>query len=356
MFAVIMAGGAGKRFWPLSRIRRPKQLLNIMGRETLLKQTVDRLEPLVSHDRILVVTGKDHHKGVLDDLPLIPPANVIPEPEGKNTAACLALGAVIVKSRDPDAVMALLPADHHIKNGEVFRKTLQAAGRMAREGEYLVTLGIKPSRPESGYGYILKGEPTRPRGGFEVHKAARFVEKPDARQAEAYIRGGEHLWNSGIFILTVSTAYSLIKLHMPQLYAGMLEMEGTLTEESSEATISRVYKELESVSIDYGVAEKASDVYVIPSDFGWSDVGSWGSLFELLPKDEGNNVLMGNSLSVDTANTLLHSSNKLVVAIGLENMVVIESADAILICPMDRDQDIKKLVELMEDRGMSEYL
>jgi mannose-1-phosphate guanylyltransferase len=356
MYAVIMAGGVGRRFWPLSRSEKPKQFLNILGGETLLQQTARRLQPLVSRDDTIILTGRDHHREVLKALPDIPPENVVAEPRGKNTAACMAMGAVRVRRREPDAVMAILPADHYIKDAGNFRNALEAAGEVARMGEYLVTLGVEPTRAETGYGYIEKRKLFDKLGGFEVYEAERFVEKPDAERAEQFHGGGRHLWNSGIFVLTVSTAYALIERHLPRLYRGMLEVEKAKTVEETAQAMSRVYEGLESISIDHGVAEKASGVMVIPVSFGWSDVGSWRSVHELLPKDEGDNVLIGRSVCKDTTNTLIYSSGRLVAAMGLEDMVVIDAGDALLICPMERDQEIKKLIELMEEQGMGEYL
>ena len=356
MYAVIMAGGAGRRFWPLSRSKRPKQFLNILGEDTLLKQTAERLLPLIDRQKTIVLTGKEHYKEALKELPQIPGENVMAEPEGKNTAACMALGAVAVKMRDPDGVMALLPADHYIRDAESFRKALEAAGEIARLGEHLVTLGVEPTHPETGYGYIAKEKRAYTEGGFEVYKAARFEEKPDARRAKQFLRDRKHLWNSGMFVLSVKTAYKLLERHMPRLYKEMLKLEDAAAQGTFEKVISEVYKNLESTSIDYGVAEKASNVFVIPVSFGWSDVGNWGGVHQLLPKTEGDNVLIGNSFCRDTSNSLVYSSGRLVVAMGLENMLVVDSGDAVLICPMERDQEIKKLVELMEEKGMEEYL
>lgn len=356
MYAVIMAGGAGRRFWPLSRSRKPKQLLNILGEETLLRQTADRLPPLIEGHETVVVTSKSYYQNVLQELPHIPPENIVAEPSGRNTAACLAIGAAIIKRYDPDAPIALIPADHHIGDAESFRSALQAAGEIARLGENLVTLGVEPTRPETGYGYIQKGELASDKGGFQVYRATRFVEKPDAHRAEQFFRGRSHLWNSGIFVLTANTAHRLMELHLPRLYQGMLKIEGAFGRADFEDVMAEVYAGLESVSIDYGVAEKASHVFVIPVNFGWSDIGSWKSLYELMPKGEGGNVQVGRSLCLDTTNSLIYSSGRFIAAIGLEDILIIDAGDAILVCPMGRDQDIKKLVELMENRGMEEYL
>lgn len=351
-----MAGGAGRRFWPLSRGRKPKQLLNILGEETLLKQTAERLSPLIEGHKTIVITSKSHYRDVLKELPHIPPENIVAEPSGRNTAACMAIGAAIIKRHDPNAPMALIPADHHIGDAGNFRSALHAAGEIARLGENLVTLGVEPGRPETGYGYIQKGELTSASGGFEVYRAANFVEKPDAQRAERFFRDRSHLWNSGIFVLTANTAHTLINLHLPRLYQGMLRMGEAFGRADLEDVMAEVYEGLESISIDYGVAEKASHVFVIPVNFGWSDIGSWKSLYELLPKGEGGNVQVGRSLCLDTTNSLIYSSGRFIAAIGLENMLVIDAGDALLVCPMGRDQDIKKLVELMENKGMEEHL
>ncbi len=356
MYAVIMAGGAGRRFWPLSRNKKPKQLLKILGDKTLLRQTADRLPPLVNRQCTLVISGKDHYQDVIKELPDIPVENILVEPEGKNTAACMALGAVMARRMDRDGVIALLPADHYVRDAENFREALAAAEEVARLGEYLVTLGVEPARPETGYGYIEMGDRTCVQKEFEAYRTVRFVEKPDPKRAKKFLSGGKHLWNSGIFILTLETAYKLIKRHIPDLYQGMLRLEKAIEEGDIADVIPEVYRGLQSLSIDYGVAEKASDVLVIPVNFGWSDVGSWSSVYELLSKEKKENLIIGNVLQLDTSNSMLFSSKRLVAAIGLENMLVVDSGDALLICPMERDQDIKKLVDLMEEKGLREYL
>lgn len=354
MFAVIMAGGQGTRFWPRSRRKRPKQLLDIVGSESMIRQTVDRLDPLIKPEDLYVVTGKEHVEELIGHIPHVPSENIIAEPIGRNTAPCIGLAAMMLKKMNPEGVMAVLPADHVILDKEGFLETLRLAGDVAKSGDYIITLGMKPDRPETGYGYIKQGPVVGGQGS--VYKVERFVEKPDKETAEGYVKSGEYLWNAGMFVFKVSTILRAIEKYMPDLYIGLLRMEPALGTDSQEKALSEVYGELPSVSIDYGVMEKADNVLVVPSTFGWNDVGSWTAIDDLLPKDEHGVVAHAEHISIDTKDCIVYSPKKLVATIGVRDLIVVETEDALLICDKSRAQDVKKVVEILEKEGKGKYL
>ncbi|HLB05132.1 MAG TPA: mannose-1-phosphate guanylyltransferase [Thermodesulfobacteriota bacterium] len=368
MFAVIMAGGQGTRFWPRSRRKRPKQLLDIVGPESMIRQTVDRLDPLIKPEDVYVVTGKEHIEELIGHIPYVPSENIIAEPIGRNTAPCIGLAAMRLRKIDPEGIMAVLPADHVILDKEAFIETLRFAGDVAKNSDYIITLGMKPDRPETGYGYIKMSSEFRVQSSefksvgayghtpFPVYHVERFVEKPDMKTAEGYVKSGEYLWNAGMFIFKVSTILRAIEKYMPDLYIGLLRMEPALGTDSQEKVLSEVYGELPSVSIDYGVMEKADNVLVVPSTFGWNDVGSWTAIDDLLPRDEHGVVAHAEHISIDTKDCIIYSPKKLVATIGVSDLIVVETEDALLICHKSRAQDVKKVVEILEKEGKGKYL
>lgn len=377
MYAVIMAGGKGTRFWPRSRESRPKQLLDILGERTLLQQTVERLSPRIDPARILVVTDRSLASAIRSQLPEIPPGNILSEPEGKNTAACIALAAVHIRRREPDAVMVALPADHWIRDEVAFREGLSVArdflnleGSLRPPdpraaslsqgvdprgfGGYLVTLGLRPNRPATGYGYIRMGRELLQIRGIKIFRAERFIEKPDPPLAQQLFSSGEYLWNSGIFLWRVEAILENIRQHLPQLFSGVKKIEAALGTPREEAVGQRVYAGLEAISIDKGVLEKATQVAVIPVELGWNDVGSWRSLSDLYGESE--NLVRGKHLGIDTQGCLIYSSRKLVATIGLKDLVIVDTEDALLICPKERDQEVREVVRQLKERGWTEYL
>lgn len=356
MYAVIMAGGRGTRFWPRSRKRTPKQLLNIAGKGSMIRETVARIRPLVKPEEILVVIGRIIEDEVKRQLPEVPVENIIVEPVGRSTAACIGLAALYIKRKDEEAVMAVLPADHVIKHVEQFRQIMAAAERMAFKDHYLVTIGIRPTHPETGYGHIHFGEEVKVVDGQPIYKVLEFTEKPSLELAEQFMATGEYLWNSGMFFWKLSTIFENLRVHMPQLYDGLVKIEKALGTPREQEVIESVYQSLESVSIDYGVMEKAERVVVIPAGLGWSDVGSWTALEEVRDKDPQGNVFVGDHINIDTRDSIVFSPEKLVATIGLKDIIVIETEDALLICPKERAQEVKHIVELLEERGMEEYL
>jgi mannose-1-phosphate guanylyltransferase len=356
LYVVIMAGGQGTRFWPRSRRQRPKQLLNIVGETTMLEQTVARLSSLVPAERTVVVAGRAYRDLIRDGLPQLPDENFLFEPIGRNTAACVAWAALWVQQRAPDAVMAVLPADHLIRDEPEFLRVLSVAAQAAQPFNRLVTLGIQPTHPETGYGYIRVGEDRHQIDGRDVFRVGQFVEKPSRQKAEQFLAEGKYFWNSGMFVWRADSIWHEISRYLPQLTQELEAVRQAMTADELTTVLDVVYPRLPAVSIDVGVMERAQDVWVVPADIGWSDVGSWRALSEFLTPDAQGNVVIGNQRGIDTTGCLIYAPNKLVATIGITDLVVIETDDAVLICPKDRDQDVRKLVELLEREGRQDLL
>jgi mannose-1-phosphate guanylyltransferase len=358
MYAVIMAGGKGTRFWPKSREKMPKHLLDIGSEGTIIQETVNRIEPLAPPENTMVVTGLSHADELMKQLPRIPGKNILIEPVGRNTAPCIGLAALHIQQRSPDAVMVVLPADHLIAETARFRHILSIAAEMARQGDDLVTIGIKPTGPETGYGYLEQGPLKTTIRGENIYKVTSVREKPALKQAKAFLKKGRFFWNSGIFIWRVGAILEAIRKWLPDLYDGLSEIKSALGTKKEQEVIGRVYKGLRPVSIDYGVMEKAENVLLVRGDFGWSDVGSWDALWEISDKDEqGNSAnVKGAFVGLNTTNSLIHSSRKLVALVGVEDLIVVETEDALLVCRRGSSQDVKKVVELLEEKNMKEFL
>jgi mannose-1-phosphate guanylyltransferase len=350
MFAIIMAGGSGTRFWPASRAYYPKQFLNITSDRSMLVETIARAQQFAPLDHIGVVVGQVHaeltHQQIGDQ-----PIKVLVEPFGRNTAACIGLAALHVKQQSLDEPIVILPADHFIADVASFAATIRAAAETARHGS-IVTLGIQPTRPETGYGYIHSGAAAGQTNGQPYFRVQRFVEKPDFETAVEYLSSGEYFWNSGIFIFTARTILQEIERCMPALYAGLLELELALDTPAYNTVVERVYGRLESVSIDYGVMEKTQQpIYVFKADFGWSDVGSWQALYELRSSeyDAQQNLLIGSVLTHEAERNLVFSTTERKVALlGVEGLVVVDTPDAVMIAPLARSQDVKVFPEKLK--------
>ncbi len=354
-YALIMAGGVGTRLWPLSRRDRPKQSLKLFGERTMFEIAVDRIAPVFQPEQIFVVTGAKHVASLATQLPELPAGNFVVEPQGRGTAPCIGLGAVHLHRQDPDAVMAVLTADHFIADVPLFRQVLTAASQVAAEG-HLVTLGIKPSSPSTGFGYIKQGESLGTVEGFPVFRAERFTEKPSLETALRMVESGEYSWNSGMFVWRVDRILEEFERQMPEFYVQLAQVEATLGTPGYEATLQRVWPQVVKQTIDYGVMEGAGDVAVVPVDIGWSDVGSWASLCDLLPADADGNVVVGPHLGIDTRDTLVFGGKRLVATVGLEGMVIVDTEDAVLICAKEREQEVRTLVEELRARGDTDYL
>jgi mannose-1-phosphate guanylyltransferase len=321
----------------------------------MLQDAYQRLLPVIPPERILVGVGTEYVPTVCEQLPDLPPGNIVTEPAGRGTAPAIGLGASHIHRQDPEAVMAVVTADHHIGDAPRFRRALMAAAQVAEDG-HLVTLGIDPAFPSTGYGYIRRGEQLRIQDGFDVYRALRFTEKPDPTMARAFLDSGMYSWNSGMFIWKVEAIRCEFERQMATFYAQLAEIERALSTPDEQAVLERTWADVEKQTIDYGIMEHARDVAVIPVRIGWNDIGSWQTLMELLEADEDSNVLSGEHVVLDTRNTLIYSPKKLVAAVGLEGMVVVETDDALLICPRERSQDVRKIVDALRTRGREDLL
>jgi mannose-1-phosphate guanylyltransferase len=355
-YAVIMAGGRGERFWPKSRQGLPKQFLRLLGDRTMLQTTVDRLQRLVEPEQIYIVTGKVYYDLVLDQVPEVPAENLILEPVGRDTAAAIGLSALAISRRDPNGVMIVLPADHYIADEEHFCEVLRSAVAAAAPGSALVTLGITPNRPETGFGYIARGQLHDIIEGNPVYAVDRFTEKPDYQRALEYLASGNYYWNSGIFVWRADLIIDEIERRLPELHTGLLQIAGAFGAEDYDSTLLKIFTDLPKISIDYGVLEKAGNVLVLPGNFGWDDVGSWTALESYKEKDAQGNYLEGRGVLVDTNNTLVFASDKVVVTLGVEDLIVVEERDSILICHKEHAQEIKKVISALQKQGYKEVL
>lgn len=359
-YAIIMAGGGGTRLWPISRKERPKQLLPLLGQqETLFQSTVHRLDNLFPPERILVVTVAEQARQMQVQAPEIPLENYLIEPQPRGTASVVALAAAVLKKRDPEAVMAILTADHFIRDKDLFRFLISTALQVASQ-DYLVTLGITPTFPSTGYGYIEQGKPLDGSYQYPVYEVKRFREKPDQETAERLLRDGNHSWNSGMFIWKVDTILSEIKRQMPELSKAIGEISDAWGTSSQTDVLNAHWQNLKSQTIDYGIMEKAERVAVLPAGgLGWSDVGSWDSLFEVLSADVNGNIpVNAEHVLLDTHNTLVYGNDngRLIVTIGLDDVVVVDAGDVLMICKTDQSQRVRDVVEHLKKHQQEKYL
>ena len=352
--ALIMAGGRGERFWPKSRKTLPKQFLSLTGDgKTMIQLTVERILPLVEMDDIYIVTNKDYSQLVREQLPEIPERNILCEPVGRNTAPCIGLGAMHINQKYDDAVMMVLPSDHLIKQKKLFVDILGQACEIAEEDGNIVTVGITPSYPETGYGYIKFLTEKKKGSAFKVEK---FVEKPNMEKAKEYLASGDYLWNSGMFMWKVSTILNKMQTLLPQIYQKLTQIGEALGTPEEDKVLQEVFPTVESISVDYGILEKTDSIYTLPGDFGWDDVGSWLAVSRVRGTDENNNVLTGNVLAVDTTDCVVEAQEKLIATVGLKNLVVVDTKDAMLICEKEKANDIKKVLETLRNDDRQEYL
>jgi len=358
LYVVIMAGGSGTRFWPLSRQRSPKQLQAIVGETPLIRSTVERFDGLVPPQNVYVIAGPGQDQPTRRILPELRPANVIAEPEARDTAAAIALGATVLLKRDPEAVMVVVPADHLIKPQGLFQATVAAAADVAVRTDYLILFGIRPSFAATGFGYIRYGDKLEEAaGGLAVRQVRGFTEKPDERTARDYLESGEYHWNSGIFVWRASRILKEIKAYLPGHAAAFEKIGAALGTPAEKKVLAEEYPRLKKISIDYAVLEKASGVAVLEAGYEWDDVGSWLALERHMDKDGAGNVVVGDALAVGSNGCIIHSSGKRLVAVlDLANMLVVDTDDVVMICPKNRDQDIKRLVEEVRKRGKTALL
>jgi mannose-1-phosphate guanylyltransferase len=353
LYAVIMAGGVGSRFWPRSKKKTPKQLLNIFGQNTMIQDTLKRINGFVKTENIFIVTNPDQVDGIKAQLPALNPDNIIIEPFGRNTAACIGLASVLIQKKDPGAITLVLPADHIILDEQKFILTLRDAVAFAEQKSALVTIGIEPKRPETGYGYIQVDDS---KVEMNVCKVLTFAEKPNYNTAVRFIESGDFFWNSGIFIWKVQTILDEIKQLMPDLHEGLITIRDKISTPDYENTLTTVYGQLKNISIDYGIMEKSEKVYLTKGSFNWSDVGSWEAVYQLSEKDEDGNVLVGNAYLDLVHDSYIYSPGKFTAVIGLDNIVVINNDDALLVCKMDKSQDVKKVIDYLKLNKLNDHI
>lgn len=349
VYPVIMAGGRGTRFWPASREARPKQFLDVVGSRSLLRLTGERLYPLVPADHVWVITNASQVALARADLPEVSADHVVGEPRGRNTAPCVALAAAILERDDPDAVLLVAPADAWIGDDDAYREAAKRAVRVAEERRGLVTFGVPPTSAETGYGYIEAADEVEP----SVRRVRRFTEKPDRATAESFVAGGNHFWNAGMFAWRADVFLEELATYHPDMAQSCREIARAA---DREASLAATYPKLTSISVDYAVLEHSDLVFMVEADFGWSDVGSWSALSEVLRSDASGNVVEGDALVLDSKGCFVRSTSRFTAVIGMQDMLVIDLPDALLVCPKDRAQDVKRIVDALEAGGRRDLL
>jgi len=347
-YAVIMAGGRGERFWPLSTGATPKPFLPILGEKSLLQMTVERITPLLPLNRVLVVLGKEHLKVAQEQLPGLPPQNFLVEPEGKDTAPCIGFASLHVEKRDPDAMMVVIPSDHYIPDPDTYLHSLSAALQLLGTRDEIITLGIKPARPETGYGYIQAKKQVDMLDNIPFLKVERFVEKPDLKRAKTYGASKGYYWNSGIFVWRNRTIQDLLTKYLPEVWQGLSRIRERLGDKHA---LSDEFRQFPRISIDYGVLEKAKNILLIPAEFRWDDVGTWAALERVHRIDEHGNAIIGMHRGIDTRNCVIHAQDQLVATIGVSNLIIVQAHGKLLICSKERGQDVKEITKLFNSRS-----
>jgi len=352
--ALIMAGGRGERFWPRSRKSLPKQFLSLTDDgKTMIQLTVERIRTLVELEDIYIATNAAYKDLVLEQIPGIPEENILCEPVGRNTAPCIGLGAVHIAKKYQDATMIVLPSDHLIKYNDIFVSTLEEAINVAEKDENLVTIGITPNYPETGYGYI-KFDSSKSIGN--ANKVEKFVEKPNIEVAKEYLASGEYLWNSGMFAWKISTILKKFEAYMPDIYEGLIKIQKSIGTDMEEEVLNEEFNAFRSESVDYGIMEQADNIYSIPGNFGWDDVGSWLAVERIKSNDENNNIVTGNVVTVNTTDCIIEGSSKLIATVGLRDIIVVDTKDAILISTKENAGEIKQVLAKLRETGKEEYL
>ncbi|GGD90682.1 mannose-1-phosphate guanylyltransferase [Paenibacillus nasutitermitis] len=356
-FVTILAGGGGTRFWPLSRQETPKQFLNISGNDIMLNETIKRFKGIIPLEHTVIVTNRS--QAVLLESIMhssVPKSHILIEPVARNTSASILYAAFFLEKNQGESLMVVLPSDHHITSEDQFRETLDEACTVAIETDKIVTIGIKPSFPSTGYGYICyESKPfmTRPAAVYEV---SEFVEKPNFKKAQSYLSSGNYLWNSGMFIWKTSVIIEHFKRFLPRLYKTMLPLRDHLGSSEAAAVLSGIYPTLQNISIDYGILERSDDVVVLTGNFGWNDIGSWDALGSIFPPDEEGNIVKANYMGIDTRNSIIYGNGRLITTIGIDGLIIADTGDALLVCPKDRAQSVKEIVDMLKEKGMTEYM
>ena len=355
--AVIMAGGGGTRFWPLSRHARPKQLISLASEKVMINETVDHYESVILRGDTYIVTNREQEPLMTELLyPDIERSHILAEPLGRNTAPCILYAALVLKKTYGDALMAVLPSDHYIADLKEYRRVLKLAFDTAESTNRMVTIGLWPTYPATGFGYIRFSDNPVDGASDEIRSLLRFVEKPELLRAKEYLSSGRYLWNSGMFVWKVSVILDAFREYMPKLYGQMLEVYDSLCTDSESEAIADLYPQLESQPVDYGIMEKAENVLVIPAEFGWNDVGTWDALDEISEPDQDGNVIRGDYLGVDSHNCIVYGEKRLVATVGVEDLIIVDTGDAILVCDKKHAQEVKNVVEELKRRGRTDLI
>ena len=357
VYSVLMAGGVGTRFWPRSREASPKQVLNITGENTMIQDTFRRLQNLTDPQNVYIVTNDVQKKLIHQQLPELNDKNFVIEPFGRNTAPCIGLAAIQIASQDPDGVMIVLPADHVIQNVNEFEQVMQLAIKFADEHNALVTMGITPNEPATGYGYIQGGSVVFDAGHHKVLKVRTFAEKPNLETATRFLESGDFFWNSGMFVWKARTILEEFERYMPEMFELLQTIESAIDTPRYNEVLQDVYEQMENISIDVGIMQQSERVFVIPADMGWNDVGSWETVYEISEKNPQRNAGMFKSLiNINATGCYAYSPDKVVALVGVEDLIVVDTGDALLVCHKDAAQDVKKVVDELKKRGLKQWL
>lgn len=356
VYCVIMAGGRGERFWPLSTPQTPKQVLSLFGGKPLIAMAADYAGDLAPPQRLLVITNRSLTAPIREALPLVPPENIIGEPVGRDTAAALALACAVVKARDPNGILCVLTADHIIHEPDLFRQALRDSCEYAKEHGVLMTIGIAPDGPSTAFGYIEAGDAVEHRGQTDLFKAERFVEKPDRKSAERYLQTGRYSWNSGMFVWSARAFEAALARHQPHLHGLAERISEVVDTDAFETCLDEEYALIEKISVDYAIMEKADNIVMARGTFSWDDVGAWSCMSNHFPADSSGNVVLGKCEQIDATDNIVVSNERLTALIGVRDLVVVQSGGATLVCARDRAQDVKMLVKQLREKGDPELL
>ncbi len=356
IYSLIMAGGSGTRFWPRSKVKKPKQFLNILGEDSLIQETIHRFATFTDAKNIYVVSNKSQAEVLEAQTPMLPKENLIYEPVGRNTLPCIGLAAMFAEKENPDGILVVTPSDHLIQNNELFRDTVLAGAKIAEEKDGIVTIGITPTYPATGFGYVQTSENITGSEAIKQFKVERFVEKPDAPTASKYLEQGGFYWNSGLFIFKVSVFIESIEKFAPELYKDLRKIQAEIGLPTFDNTLDTIYRAVESISVDYGIMEHATNLYLVEGNFDWNDLGSWESVYQVNPKDENGNAGSGDAIFQDSKNSFIHTDNGLVALVGLDDVIVVQDGNTTLVCPRSKAEDVKKIVDQLKAGDKKEYL
>lgn len=355
-YCLIMAGGSGTRFWPRSRVAKPKQYLSLFGDQSLIQESVKRFANFIPEECIYVVSAKSQKEVLESQTTNLPKQNMIYEPVGKNTLPAIGLAALFIAEKDPEGILIVSPSDHLIQNDELFKQTIESAVLIADKKDGIVTIGITPKFPATGYGYVQTAGEIQIGQTIKSFSVNQFVEKPNVEVATGYLKDGGFFWNSGIFIFKVSVFLESVQKYAPELYADLIQIKEHIGADTYEEAVDRIYNKVKSISIDYGILEKASNVFLVQGDFVWNDLGSWEEVYKYDKKDENQNAQVGEVVFLDSKNSYVYAPNSLVAVVGLDDVIVVQEGDTILVCKRDRAEDIKAVVGEITKRKLDQYL